>query len=63
MFHIYFLGIAGKADDDLPYATLSYANGKEYSTSKLNCFENDNEITCSRYNISQDDMGKYLHSL
>lgn len=43
------LGVAGTADDGLPYATLSYANGPGY---KL-------EADGSRHNISQDDMRKY----
>ena len=63
MFCIYFLGIAGTAGDKLPYATLSYANGNEYNTSKLNCSTDTENVTCSRYDISQDDMSKYLYSL
>jgi hypothetical protein len=39
------------ADDDLPYATLSYANGPGYK---------DADINGSRYNITDDDMSKYL---
>jgi len=49
-------GIAGTAEDKLPYATLSYANGNEYNTSKLSCSIDNEKVTCSRYNISQDDM-------
>jgi hypothetical protein len=50
MFRIYFLGIAGTADDDLPYATLTYANGPGYRK----------EIDGSRYDITNDNMSKYI---
>jgi len=51
MFHIYFLEIAENAKDDLPYSTLSYANGPGYKEPGING---------SRYNITSDNMGKYL---
>jgi hypothetical protein len=41
------------ADDKLPYSTLSYANGPGYK-------EPDNS---SRYDITNDNMSKYLCTL
>ena len=41
-------GVAGKGDDELPYTTLSYANGPSYRK----------EVNGSRYNVSDDDRSK-----
>jgi len=42
-------GIAGTADDDLPYATLTYANGPGYKK----------EVAGSRYDITNDNMNDF----
>jgi hypothetical protein len=54
-FRNYFPGIGGMSGDDgLPYSTLSYSNGPGYKHP---------EEGGARYDISRDDMSKYIHSI